>query len=141
MVADIHGVWVQRREYGPESRAGETWDNIGTVEGWRNYAIFGLLAGVRGGPPLYEPRGYPETRYFPWKGVRVGDHSEENGWCHSASYLYLGELREVRHAYRERVLREDGESAGKTWLDWLIALMEAAEEPDKPCRAVFCFDN
>lgn len=141
MGADIHGVWVQRREYGPESRPGETWDNIGTVDGWRNYALFGLLAGVRGGPPLYEPRGYPTTRFFPWKSIRSGDHSEDTGWCHSASWLYTNELREVRHAYRELMEREYGEPASRTWLDRLIALMEASEEPGKPCRAVFCFDN
>ena len=137
MGADIHGVWVIQK-WADSQGDSEHWDHIGTVKGWRNYDIFGLLAGVRGGEPLYEPRGYPDVDgSMPWT---VGKYSHGHEMdCHSASHLSLGELKNVRKAYREMCMADGYE--GRTWIDDLIALMRSAEKRGEPTEAVFCFDN
>lgn len=53
MGCDIHGHIEVRTPIG-------TWELFASPDIWRNYALFGLLAGIRGeGPAIVAPRGIP----------------------------------------------------------------------------------
>jgi len=57
----------------------------------RDYALFGLLAGVRGGKALIEPRGLPEYDQMGWRTrdtywLRVTD-SPSCGWCGECKHV------------------------------------------------------
>jgi hypothetical protein len=56
MGCDIH-VWLEHRE---KNHPEYTWGSFGgEMNPGRNYAIFGKIAGLRGGDALIEPRGFP----------------------------------------------------------------------------------
>lgn len=139
MGADIHGVWVMRREYPPESKGGESWDKVAVIDGMRNYLAFGLLAGVRqrtDDEPLVPTRGYPtEDGYRPWH-----DHGPDWG-CHSASWATTAEVRAVRDRYLEVSAAAGYGEWRPLWLDLLVLVMEHVESQGAPARAVYCFDN
>jgi hypothetical protein len=139
MGADIHGVWVMARIHPATATDGEWWDHIATVEGHRNYVVFSLLAGVRAKPgadQMVPTRGWPEESWKPWGG----DHNEEDGWCHSASWATTDEVRAVRDRYQAIADEQQGYPT-RSWLDLLLVVMEHIEEGEHPARAVFCFDN
>lgn len=138
MGADIHGVWVMVQDYSPESRVGEHWDLVATVEGHRNYLAFSLLAGVRpceDAAQMVPTRGWPQAPWYPWGSA----HQTGNGWCHSASWATTDEMRAVRDRYRE--VADAHQYHTRSWLDLLVVVMEHVEAGEHPARAVFCFDN
>lgn len=105
-------------------------DFIAELNGHRNYELFGLLAGVRGGDPVYEPRGVPESMSFYYE-LEVKSWDADG---HSHSWLNLEELKEVEKRYK------------RTWpsdqIDMWIAMMEGVEKKTKlKTRIVFFFDN
>lgn len=80
MGADIH-CYVEYTE-----KAGsvplDDWQCFGgRINPGRNYYLFGLLAGVRGGPPIFEPRGMPQSYSYEVRGdhlIYVSDGGGEN---------------------------------------------------------------
>jgi hypothetical protein len=82
MGADIHALI----EY---SKDGTKWESGGEPEIGRDYALFGVLAGVRGGQdPIDEPRGKPDDAsdaFNQW-------YSEWANDAHSTGWLGLKEL-------------------------------------------------
>lgn len=141
MGADIHGPFIEYRAYKADSRNGEIWYPVATMNGDRNYRLFGLLAGVRGPDPLFEPRGMPPAPG--WDVVaHVGGRDKSGAWlddyCHSRSWLTLDEMRAVVAAYPDPT----GVYGDQSEANLMVALMAAAEEyHGAPTRAVFCFDN
>ena len=96
----------------------------------RNYDFFGLVAGVRGGEPLYEPRGLPsdlsEIVGLAWK---IG----EGDW-HTPSYLDIKEFeRCVRH---QGVSKSDIDDATPdAFLHWD---QDTREYPNYPSVVAHC---
>jgi len=105
----------------------------------RNYLMFGLLAGVRGGEALFEPRGLPDGVPFTYQF----DYDRMEDDAHTASWLTTSEVRQVAEKYPS-VFEE---LRGKRWmhphLAALLSLMEGvdtwAEEYDPGGEAVFIF--
>ena len=61
----------------------------------RNYSMFAALAGVRGGPPMISPRGFPDTA-----SPALKQAWEDNGE-HTPSYLSVKELKRcINHRYK-----------------------------------------
>lgn len=92
----------------------------------RDYRLFGLLSGIRGGSPVYEPRGFPDCRY----DSEV--YNSPNHYDVGASWLTLDELKIVRKAYGQH----------NSELNATIAAMEVfAEEYDNDVRLIFGCDQ
>jgi hypothetical protein len=102
----------------------------------RNYAIYELMAGVRGieDNALFPPRGIPSDAdnvtkvwFKRW---------ETDG--HTPSYLLASEYRKVFNACQ----KAEGYSLGGTW-EALRNILSALEETygDNKARVVFFFDN
>lgn len=115
-----------------------------------DYLLFALLADVRndfGVKPIVEPRGFPDDA-----GWTACDGYKE--WCdvsktfipspghHSASYLYLDELRLVlsEHILRSEPEREIKLGIGNSRFVAIIKAMEELKHIGEP-RLVFFFDN
>jgi len=132
MGVDIHGPFVEYRYNG-----GGYWFSAAEMHWFRSTSLFQLMAGVRGGSPLVEPRGRPKDIGSAWDG-----HIRED--CHSFSWLLPKELRRVRKMFR-RVLREEwGEEAITPDLDALVAFVKILRTKGKSgteVRIGFCFDN
>lgn len=91
----------------------------------RDYTLFGLLAGVRGGDdPVYPPRGMPEDSQI--------DMGED---VHTPSWLTPEELIDVLHAFTVDI--QDYDSASYLWQRFYI-LRELREHE---VRVVFWFDS
>ena len=110
--------------------SGEWWDAIAEVYWHRSTQLFGIIAGVRGGNALFEPRGLPSP--CSW---RVEDWQGED--LHSFTWLTRDELLQVRRVYREK---------GPEWYDTTDKLVHPGLArtirlmgPDS--RAVFGFDG
>jgi hypothetical protein len=113
---------------------------------WGNrwYWLFGQLAGVRGGgPPIAEPRGYPEDMD---EDVKEHIESYEPDF-HTASWLTLEELQ--KHDWEAAVSRaseddyfeaDDAPRYLSAVRGWLSRLAEIDPDPRK-VRIVFAFDN
>jgi hypothetical protein len=131
MGVDIHGPFVEVRD-------GERWDSIATLNWYRNTMWFGILAGVRGGSPVVEPRGVPEDAGWAWV-----EHAEPYpGDCHSASWLTPDEIDRAWKRYRREARREFGKGAGvhPNGLDVLLAIFKALKNEEE-VRVGFCFDS
>ena len=164
MGCDIHGYI----EY-------EDWkDNNGQVHrscfgqdlGERDYAMFGLLAGVRRGGCLFQPRGIPENLSFPVKSSYymfiIDDEKDEDGdgyvskktaeqWVDAGFSEYYDEKWVTHPDWHtpswlntkeyEAVLRarEDIDDYGTVDQGWYAIL--AAMKVLKNARFVFWFDN
>jgi len=97
----------------------------------RDYSLFGLMSGVRGGPPLFPPRGLPDD-------IGIGVRAELETFSpeiHSHSYLSIEEVEKVNNEY----FKQHGEPPG-----WFLAMYGAMKgfaingiEP----RLVFWFDS
>jgi hypothetical protein len=136
MGVDIHGPFI-------EERVGDRWYGVATLSWYRTTSLFGILAGVRGGRPLVEPRGLPADAGTAW-----ASHSEESARdCHTPSWLTRDELamayrlwkREVRAAedeYDEIKPRHEGVEVALAVLDTLLDDYSA-----KDVRVGFCFDG
>ena len=97
----------------------------------RNYYLFGVLAGVRGGGPVISnPRGVPKDASYAYR-------NELEMWdcdAHSESYYTLQELLEVDWS---KYTKDD-------WLDdWMesIEKMKKIDPDPNKVRCVFFFDN
>lgn len=137
MGCDIH-VFVERKNEegkwvaveGPNPYYGK-WDNETplVLEGWlyngRNYALFGLLAGVRNETikPISEQKGIPEDASDEWR-----EYTEDDCDLHSHSYYTLKELEEaeIPETYKEggmvspeayNAYKENG-TLPQTWCGW-----------------------
>jgi hypothetical protein len=130
MGADCHSFFIEQKRYGSG-----TWWDVARIETGRDYTAFGLLAGVRHGELDHiEPRGYPSDM-----GWGAENHSKEgSGDCHSETWLTTDEMVECQRRY---AIATSGQSYDA--LAFAIMVMRMAEErhPEKPVRAVFCFDN
>lgn len=92
---------------------------------WRHYALFGYMAGVRGGTAIVEPRGLPID-------VSTDVHAEYKDWeadAHHTSWLTLSELKQVAS-----VCENDD-------LQAIIAMMQVYDDYHWHPRVVFWFDN
>jgi hypothetical protein len=132
---DIH-IYMERMIY---TGTGTTraWELAATEEACfdhRNYALFGVLAGVRGdGPPISLPRGLPADCSQP-----VREQLEDFHNRHSHTWFTLKDLLEydwASHPERESCV---------SFLEWLVALQRAslsiANRPTE-YRLVIAFDN
>ena len=102
------------------------WQPVYALDDWyegRCYQLFGMLAGVRGGEALWEPRGVPEDAT-----AHVRDQWGEGNGVHSASWLTLKELLSV----------DWGEAGGPRWQDYLGELVKLQAPA---VRVVFWFDS
>ena len=96
----------------------------------RNYILFGLMAGVRGGRTLFEPKGLPENM-----SSDVARASKEWGSDgHSHSWLSIDELWKVKEEYEEEEKRH-------VYLDAILAMMMELETENCIPRLCFFFDN
>jgi len=141
------GVWVRAEDvidnpyYEPlETYPGNTPETYDEWYQGRNYALFSVLAGVRGyGPPILAPRGLPDDA---GKSV-LEEWGEDDGsamdW-HTPHWYSLRELEDNIHHL------QDPEVYGQQFIDDVIVRMrkvcdeELAGDPDK-IRFVFWFDN
>lgn len=98
----------------------------------RNYCLFGVLAGLRGGlEPISAPRGMPEgpSREYLWEAERWGDDGHTHSW-----YL-LSELL----AYDWKSVG-DGLEYLKGFVERTLPAMQGLGKSHE-VRAVFFFDN
>lgn len=111
------GKWADGKSANPDH---EWLDGEGEPFGWRNYGVFGFLAGVRnysGVTPISEPRGLPDDL----EPGASDDYWEDECWLgdHSHSWLSVAELAAFDYdkmmVYRrgtEHFFRADGSYAG-----------------------------
>lgn len=74
----------------------------------RDYELFGLLAGVRDcySKPISEPRGIPDSaNHF----IRDEWDNDCANWCHTPSWLTLGEMRKCWCKHIDDSVDEDDE--------------------------------
>lgn len=107
----------------------------------RVYALFGALAGTRGGlEPIYAPRGLPDD-------VTPETLEEFNLFekdAHTPSWLTTKELRECLDLTIKELSKEYDLKEIKSWLksyEWIYEYMKYSEDEGEPCRIVFWFDN
>ncbi len=124
-----HFRWVSADKWGKKD---DTW-SVGWNDqyyGSRNYALFSILADVRGNEkPLDEPRGIPDDVSTGYK--YVCDAWDSDG--HSHSYFTLEELLQVDWSkYKEYYVSEFLET---------IEDMKEIDEDTSNVRCCFFFDN
>jgi hypothetical protein len=136
----------------------------GEFDIWRDYDLFGIMAGVRRGDALFAPRGVPpdisySTRWknelivvdrsvagegecTQWDAERWGGYVDEKkdrvyhpDW-HTHSWLTLGELEKCVEKY---VVVHGGEPECEVYA--LMAMLRECEERGHKTRIVFWFDN
>jgi hypothetical protein len=93
--ADIHAF--------VEYKVDKEYFSLAEINFGRNYELFGLLAGVRGGEPLFDPKGSPTDMSWDY-GSALRTYGED---AHSASFLTADEFSEVAQAWDERYADED----------------------------------
>lgn len=155
-----------------DNREGEPyWDCLVANGGSRNYALFGLLAGVRGSlNPVVEPRGLPEGKYS-WavaeaEFITISDDPrllDDEGYCSRETALSWAEHGSEISEDGKKVSHPDHHS--HTWLtkdelaealgryitevresygvEWtaMLAAMQAIEDTGNKTRLVLWFDN
>lgn len=123
------------------------WEHYSSPYVWRNYGLFGLLAGVRGYgdfDPIVAPRGLPDDITKLTRLDYLRDHH------HHASWLNPSEVREVYKIW-DRRWRKDGmdELFGFVFGNGFDAVLEIhhchhSENEGfwvEDARVVFWFDN
>lgn len=156
LIAEIKQSWGWKRIYpapaerevyhvermAEEESEGWGWNHAHAMLGWyheRNYALFGILADVRGdGPPIAAPRGYPEDLSPEGKHWASQYDNGCAGECvdispgeHSFSWLTLAELQ----AHEPQIRSADE--------DFATRVIPALAKRGKPheVRIVFGFDS
>lgn len=126
MGCDIHAHVEQR--WNDQSM----WFSCAEFRPFRNYDLFGVLAGVRGDQkPIIEPRGLPD-------GLSVIVRNRYEGSCfdnHTSSWLTTNELDNVLGHYRSKT----GAQRPADFMG-ILSFMRSIE-PLGPVRLVFWFDN
>ncbi len=126
--------------------------------GWRSYAMFGFLAGVRNYShcePLSEPKGLPKDsewlnslskHYLPEEKITIASDLYEDSFYHSFSYLTLDELLSFDYKRKFVDLRDKSqpiityrEYLHKDFFD-VIEVLKTLGNPDE-VRVIFMFDN
>jgi hypothetical protein len=113
---------------------------------YRNYWLFGLMAGVRDyGKVLFTDRGIPSETSL------TKEIKEWNGDGHSHSWLNIGELKIVqeklyeRHIHHTYIEMKEYLKVGKPKynedLNRIIKVMKRLESDGKKTRLTFWFDN
>lgn len=122
-----------------ERRVNGRWEKVPDFEpfDWRNYAMFGFLAGVRSHwcDPIVEPRGFPANASY-------AVHKDYEDWgtdAHTPSFLTLKELLDFGYAK----LAYNGETYRDNLPDiFFVDLVKLAMLGDpEDVRVVFWFDN
>ena len=159
MGCDIHAYLDYTYAEPNEHSTGSYCTFAGNIDIDRNYTLFGLLAGVRRGNVVFEPRGVPsidvlghQTRrdywervehigpekakaYSPRAEVSYGEVFVPKPDWHSPSWLYQHELELVIEAYPD----------SKTYIEGIRAVAAAMKvlngRKRKRSRLVFWFDN
>jgi len=136
MGCDIHA-YIEVVHKGDQQR--EFVDDFGHIYLGRNYELFSLMAGVRGGlEPVVGPKGIPTN-------ISPGVHSAFTEWgidAHTPTWLSLEELFEVRERYEK-----EGETFVPRTLNAALAAMcelQCFDDNDREIaspRLVFWFDN
>jgi hypothetical protein len=109
----------------------------------RDYLMFGLLAGVRGGEELFEPRGLPDD--VPFTDQFDFDRMEDD--AHTPSWLTTAEVMQVVAAYSTSNEQNREERCLNPHLAALAGLMEGVEfwadeyDPGGGAVLIFWFDN
>ena len=115
-----------------EFRLGGTWELHSEALWFRDYELFGLLAGVRGSEePLYRPRGLPDDLSV---GARCKYESAHSDARHTPSWLNEKEFEVVLKKWK-KPLRHTSVSA----IASLSAMKACAKHGE--ARLVFWFDN
>jgi hypothetical protein len=122
-------------EYAPVSECPDTYKFIvDKVYDGRDYALFGKLAGVRGGTAIIKPRGFPDdasekirSHYDVWKGN-----------AHTPTYWYLTEL--IKH--KRALCYTFGQYSGfREVIDTLIDVAKIYKIDRKDIRVICWFDS
>jgi hypothetical protein len=156
MGCDIHA-YIENQPYKESSP--EYWWKIADLHAQRNYAMFGLLAGVRGGEPLFAPRGWDKNSSTKWEFCMwISDEPDADGTCskeqarkyvsygseiidekwvtnpdwHTPSWLTAAELEQVIRAYKEKYSQYESDE----WEGYLELMKRIPES-----RIIFWFDN
>lgn len=136
MGCDIHAFIEERNDRKPE-----WWVQRASLFIWRDYGMFGALAGVRVDDIEYvEPRGLPDK--LDWGTKEQAEKWKDDG--HSWSWLNADEIRQARDRYFEYADREgfviDGHR--RRQFNAIVDFMNALADGDPTrCRMVFWFDN
>ena len=121
MGCDVHAS-IEFEAWPGQERA---WDRYADLSLWRNYNVFGFMAGVRGdGPAVVEPRGFPP------------DMASEPTGDHTPCWLTTQEFRKALEL-------ADPKFPGTSYDYWatLAAMEEIERRGGKRCRLVFNFDS
>lgn len=112
MGCDIH-IWAERKSGSCFEVVHDTEFSYGTGPfGWRCYAMFGFLAGVRNYSavrPISEPRGFPSDI----SDEAFSDLSEST---HSASWLSVSELLAVDYEQEIEDRRVTVQTGSRSWI-------------------------
>lgn len=95
----------------------------------RDYRAFGYIAGVRGGPPVVEPRGWPPD---------LGEFQEDlENWAHTPTWFNGEEFDEL-------VEERDELNHDSRWVGLRNAMLNIAERYNitpADVRMIICFDS
>lgn len=85
MGCDIHGPYLEQIDQNGN------WNLVAKLDWWRDYSLFGLMAGVRGdgeGQPCFDPKGFPNDTHWSTKcdyGLYVKKENDaQEGYCSQA---------------------------------------------------------
>ena len=104
------------------------WFRFASFSVWRNYLLFGLMAGVRSNVTLFEPKGLPVDLSHDLQSIKNDD------WFHNHSFLYIHEVALVLHEYKKH------DSSGLLELRAIFQTMKLIEKKHES-RLVFWFDS
>ena len=139
MGTDIHiHVEYLRRKKGKKPR----WIHVNKdFEEYRNYQVFGILAGARSDiEPLFPPRGLPDDVSL--ETLRI--HKDWEGDAHTESWLTTEEFGMCLNALEEIYKRRDPDDYQDEWLKeyrLVHKYMKDSDDEGEPARIIFWFDN
>ena len=129
MGCDIHTVFEYKGRWDYLNQ----WDSFGgELSLTRDYDMFGVLAGVRRGGAVIDPRGYPVDMDYQAKEMR--DKWSSDG--HTPSYLSGTEYLSACVEYEARCGKEP-----PLPYRLLEALINECDKDNCDCRLIFVFDN
>ena len=165
MSCDIH-LYIEHRPTDPKARYGYEWQGFGgRINPGRDYEIFGLLAGVRGGTALVKPRGFPTDASFEARcdnqlyltdnevaGERETQKTKAQEWVDRGNSEFLirdGKPYAVTHPdwhTHSRLTSKEFEAAIFDHINeeeyWaILAAMKSFEKSGHEARVVFWFDS